>query len=145
MSSRAQMRAETATADGAEPSIGPLITGVIVVVVAAILFVTFARPGWLPERIRLENAVLMTSIGVLGVVLFALLLRIHDISRIHHELLKTRELAALREHERDQAQQALLAKLEGQVLTKPFTSAELMRRIAQAAAQLTLRDAVPVP
>ena len=38
---------------------------------------------------------------------------------------------------------ALLEKLEGQVLITPFTSAELVRRIAQAAAHLTLRDAVP--
>lgn len=100
--------------DPGEPSIGPLVTGVIVAVVAAILLVTFARPGWLPERIRLEAAVLMTSVAVLGVVLFALLMRIHDISRIHHELMKTRELAALREHERDLAQQALMAKLQSE-------------------------------
>lgn len=100
--------------DEAESSIGPLVAGVIAVALAAILFVSFARPEWLPEQIRLENAVLMTCVGVLGVVLFALLLRIHDISRIHHELMKTRELAALREHERDLAQQALLAKLQSE-------------------------------
>ena len=118
MSSRAQIgrvsESLSKKADPSEPSIGPLITGVIVMVVAAILLVVFARPGWLPDRIRLEAAVLMTSIGVLGVVLFALLMRIHDISRIHHELMKTRELAALREHERDLAQQALLAKLSAE-------------------------------
>lgn len=118
MSSRVQMRAETSVVsagkNAAEPSIGPLVTGVIAVVLAAILLVTFARPDWLPERIRLQNAVLMASIGVLGVMLVALLLRIHDVSRVHHELLKTRELAALREHERDLAQQALMARLESE-------------------------------
>ena len=56
----------------------------------------------------------MSSIGVLGVMLFALLLRIHDVSSVHHELLKTRELAALREHERDLAQQALMTRLESE-------------------------------
>src|SRR5512140_151484 len=117
MSSRAEMRRVNegvSKATGAEPSIGPLVTGVIVLAVAAILLVSFGRPEWLPPYVRLENAVLMTCVGVLGVMLFALLLRIHDISRIHHELLKTRELAALREHERDLAQQALVAKLQSE-------------------------------
>ena len=98
----------------AEPSIGLLVTGVIVFVLAAILLVTFARPDWLPEWIPLENAVLMSSIGVLGVMLFALLLRIHDVTSVHHELLKTRELAALREHERDLAQRGLMTRLESE-------------------------------
>jgi signal transduction histidine kinase len=118
MSSRAQMRAAgdrvSTIPDAAEPSVFPLVTGVILIVVAGILFVVFARPGWLPEFVRIESAVLTAGIGVLGVVLCALLLRIHDVSRVHHELMKTREIAALREHERDQAQQALMAKLQSE-------------------------------
>lgn len=118
MSSRAQLRAESGSvssrADAAEPSVGPLVTVVIVAAVGAIALVAFARPEWLPERMSLQNSVLMTCVGVLGTVLCALLLRIHDISRIHGELMKTRELAAIREHERDLAQQALMSKLQAE-------------------------------
>ncbi len=118
MSTRAQVRAEgggvPSKPEAAEPSVGSLVTGVIVAVVAAILLVTFARPDWLPDGMSLQSAVLMTSVGVLGTVMCALLLRIHDISRTHGELMKTRELAAIREHERDLAQQALMARLQAE-------------------------------
>lgn len=106
----------------------PLVTGVLLVALAAVA-VSLAHPAWLPRQIGTENAVLMTALGVLGVVLFALLLRIHDISRIHQELMKTRELAALREHERDLAQQELVRKLQQE--------RELEREKVQFQAQLS--------
>jgi len=115
MSSGTQIeRVSGKQAEAAEPSVGPLVGGVIAAVVAAILLVLFAKPEWVPERVPIEFAVVVTGIAVLGVVLVALLMRIHDVTRVHRELLKTREVAALREHERDLAQQALMSKLQSE-------------------------------
>ncbi|HEX6880161.1 MAG TPA: ATP-binding protein [Terriglobales bacterium] len=111
-----------------ESSVAPLITGVLAAAVIAIT-ATYTHPSWLPPRIGIETAVLIAVLGVLGVVLVALLLRIHDISLIQKELVKTRELAALREHERDLAQQELLRKLQQE--------RELEREKVQFQAQLS--------
>ncbi len=111
-----------------EPSVVPLITGVLVAAAIAILG-AYLHPAWLPRQIGTETAVLLAVLGVLGVVLVALLLRIHDISKIQKELSKTRELAALREHERDLAQQELVRKLQQE--------RELEREKVQFQAQLS--------
>jgi len=111
-----------------EPSVAPLITGVLVAAAIAII-VTLTHPAWLPRQIGIESAVLLAILGVLGAVLVALLLRIHDISLLHKELVKTRELAAMREHERDLAQQELVRKLQQE--------RELEREKVQFQAQLS--------
>jgi signal transduction histidine kinase len=94
-----------------DPSVVPLISGALVVAAIAITAV-YLHPAWMPRQIGIATAVLVTVLGVLGVVLVALLLRIHDISLIQKELARTRELAAMREHERDLAQQELVRRLQ---------------------------------
>jgi signal transduction histidine kinase len=111
-----------------EPSVVPLITGVLVAAAITVCAV-YLRPAWMPRQIGVETAALVTVLGVLGVVLVALLLRIHDISLIQKELVKTRELAALREHERDLAQQELVRRLQ--------LERELEREKVQFQAQLS--------
>jgi signal transduction histidine kinase len=111
-----------------EPSVVPLITGVLFAAAIAIT-ATYLHPAWMPRQIGVENAVLIAVLGVLAVVLVALLLRIHDISLIQKELVKTRELAALREHERDLAQQELVRRLQQE--------RELEREKVQFQAQLS--------
>lgn len=68
---------------------------------------TAPAPSWF----NLQHVLIGVAAGLL-VALIAMLLRIRDVTEISKEILKVRELAAIREHERDQAQQELLRKLQ---------------------------------
>jgi signal transduction histidine kinase len=96
-----------------EPSAKPIVTCLLIAAILVIL-ATMLNPDGLPQSVPLRTALLLTLLGMLMVVLGALLVRIRDLSHLHQELLKTRELADLREHERDQAQQELVRKLHGE-------------------------------
>src|SRR5512146_1838805 len=108
MSSQAHSTGVFGESDSAiKPLLVSLLIAAILLILAALL-----SPGWLPQPIPLRVAFLavIVSMLVFGIVVF--LLRIHDLVRIRKELEEAHELATLREHERDQAQQELVRKLQ---------------------------------
>lgn len=95
----------------ADSSIKPLI---VTLLIAAILVfsVVFSNPGWLSRLVTQRTTLLLVVIGMIAVFLVALLVRIRDLRLIRSELARARETAVLAEHERDQAQQELVLKLQ---------------------------------
>ena len=71
-----------------------------------------SRPQWLPSFIQLETAILFGVAVILALVLTGVLLRYHGLSVVNAQLKRARDLTAVRERERDLAQQELLRKLE---------------------------------
>ena len=74
--------------------------------------VRWARPNWVPDFVQFETAILFGIAVMLALVATGVSMRNRDLSRVNAELQRARELAAVRERERDLAQQELLRKLE---------------------------------
>jgi signal transduction histidine kinase len=94
-----------------DPAVKPLAISLLIaaglIAIAALL-----TPTWPPGSITRRTALLLIIFGMLAVFLTALLIRMHDIGRIQKELAAVRETATLAEHDRDQAQQELVHKLQ---------------------------------
>src|SRR5208283_976447 len=67
---------------------------------------------WVPDFVQFETAILFGIAVVLALVATGVSMRNRDLSRVNAELQRARDLTAVREHERDVAQQELLRKLE---------------------------------
>ena len=74
--------------------------------------VRWARPHWVPDFVQFETAILLGIAIVLALVATGVSMRNRDLKRVNAELQRARDLTAVREHERDLAQQELLTKLE---------------------------------
>ncbi len=92
-------------------------------------YVRWARPGWLPNFVHIEVAILFAIAVALALVLAGVSLRNRDLTRVNAELKRARDLTAVRERERDMAQQELLRKLEEE--------RELVKQKMQFEAQLS--------
>ncbi len=94
-----------------DPAIKPLIISLLIAA-ALVILAAFLNPDWLPRHVASRTALLLVISGMLAVLAAALFIRIHDIALIRKELARAREAAARAEHERDQAQQELVHKLQ---------------------------------
>jgi signal transduction histidine kinase len=94
-----------------DPAIKPLITSLLIAAVL-VIFAAFSNPDWLPHRVAARNTLLLVISGMLAAFAVAFFIRMHDLALIQKELARTREAAAHAEHERDQAQQELVCKLQ---------------------------------
>lgn len=94
-----------------DSSIKPLIFSLLIAAIL-IIFAVLSNPHWLSRLVTQRTAFLLAIVGMIAILLVALLIRIHDLRLIRKELARTRETAALAEHERDQAQQELVRKLQ---------------------------------
>ena len=74
--------------------------------------VRWAKPSWAPDSVHFEAAILFGIAVALAVVLAGVTIRNRDLTRVNAELKRARDLTAIRERERDLAQQELLRKLE---------------------------------
>ena len=74
--------------------------------------VRWARPNWVPDFVQFETAILLGIAVVLALLATGVSIRNRDLRRVNAELQRARDLAAVRERERDLAQQELLRKLE---------------------------------
>jgi signal transduction histidine kinase len=74
--------------------------------------VRWARPNWVPDFVQFETAILFGIAVVLALLATGVSIRNRDLRRVNAELQRARDLAAVRERERDLAQQELLRKLE---------------------------------
>ncbi|MGE5112158.1 MAG: sensor histidine kinase [Acidobacteriaceae bacterium] len=103
--------ARTSVFGDSDSAIKPLLLSLLI---AAILLILAAllNPGWLPQPVPLRAAMLAVIVTVLLFGIGAFLVRMRDLVRIQKELEKAHELTAIREHERDQAQQELVRKLQ---------------------------------
>jgi signal transduction histidine kinase len=71
-----------------------------------------ARPSWVPGFVQIETAILFGIAVALALVAIGVSMRNRDLSRVNAQLNRARDLTAVRERERDLAQQELLRKLE---------------------------------
>src|SRR5512146_2947821 len=94
-----------------DSSLKPLIFGLLIAAVL-VLSVVFSNPRWLSRLVTQRTTLLLVMTGMVAVFLVALLVRIRDLRLIRKELARARETAVLAEHERDQAQQELVLKLQ---------------------------------
>ena len=74
--------------------------------------VRWARPDWVPDFVQFETAILFGIAVALALLAVGVSMRNRDLSRVNAELQRARDLTAVRERERDLAQQELLRKLE---------------------------------
>ena len=91
--------------------------------------VRWAKPSWVPDSVHFEAAILFGIAVALAVVLAGVTIRNRDLTRVNAELKRARDLTAVRERERDLAQQELLRKLEEE--------RELVKQKMQFEAQLS--------
>ena len=91
--------------------------------------VRWARPSWVPDFVHFEVAILLAIAVALALVLAGVCIRNRDLTRVNAELKRARDLTAVRERERDLAQQELLQKLEEE--------RELVKQKLQFEAQLS--------
>ena len=94
-----------------DSSIKPLILSLVIAALLVVLAI-LSNPQWLSRLVTQRTTLLLVIIGMIAVLLVALLIRMHDLRLIRKELARTRESVALAEHERDQAQQELVHKLQ---------------------------------
>ena len=74
--------------------------------------VRWARPNWVPDFVQFETAILFGIAVALALLATGVSIRNRDLRRVNAELQRARDLATVRERERDMAQQELLRKLE---------------------------------
>lgn len=72
----------------------------------------WARPNWVPDFVQFETAILFGIAVVLALLATGVSIRNRDLRRVNAELQRARDLATVRECERDMAQQELLRKLD---------------------------------
>ena len=71
-----------------------------------------ARPDWVPDFVQFETAILFGIAVVLALLAIGVSIRNRDLRRVNAELQRARDLASVREHERDLAQRELVRRLE---------------------------------
>ncbi len=71
-----------------------------------------ARPAWVPDFVQFETAILFGIAVVLALLAIGVSIRNRDLRRVNAELQRARDLASVREHERDLAQRELVKRLE---------------------------------
>ena len=98
---------EVPTDSSVKPLVASLLIAAFLVIIAA-----FLNPGWLPRQITQRTTLMFVILGMFAVFLAAFLIRTHDLALIQKELVHAREVATLAQHERDQAQQELVHKLQ---------------------------------
>jgi signal transduction histidine kinase len=74
--------------------------------------VRWAKPDWVPGFVQFETAILFGIAVVLALLATGVSIRNRDLSRVNAELQRARDLTAVRERERDLAQQELMRRLE---------------------------------
>ena len=94
-----------------DPAIKPLITSLLAAA-ALVTLATFLNPDWLPHKVASRTTLLLIVSGVVAVFAAAFFVRRHDLALIQKELARARAAVALAEHQRDQAQQELVHKLQ---------------------------------
>ncbi|HEU5402256.1 MAG TPA: ATP-binding protein [Terriglobales bacterium] len=94
-----------------DPATKPLIASLFIAG-ALVILAAFLNPDWLPPYIAPRTTLLLVVFGMFTVFAAAFYIRAHDIALIQKELAGAREAAALAEHERDQAQQELVRRLQ---------------------------------
>jgi signal transduction histidine kinase len=92
-------------------------------------YARWARPSWVPDFVHFEVAILFAIAVALALVLAGVCIRNRDLTLVNAELKHARDLTAVRERERDVAQQELLRKLEEE--------RELVKQKLQFEAQLS--------
>jgi len=73
--------------------------------------VRWARPSWVPDFVQFEAAILFGIVVALALLATGVSIRNRDLRRVNAQLQRARDLATVRERERDMAQQELLRKL----------------------------------
>lgn len=94
-----------------DPAIKAVITSLLIAAMLVAL-AAFLDPDWLPYHVTPRITLFFGMLGMLAVFGVAFLIRMHDLAQIRKELAHARDVAAQAEHERDQAQQELVRKLQ---------------------------------
>jgi signal transduction histidine kinase len=94
-----------------ESSLRPLVISLVIAAIL-VIFAAVLNPDWLPHQVTERTTLLLVIFGMLLVLVIAVFIRTRDITLIRKELANAHELVAVREHERDQAQQELVRKLQ---------------------------------
>ncbi len=92
-------------------TIKPLATS-LSLAAALVVLAAFLNPDWLPHHVTPRTTLLLVFCGMLSAFGAAFFIRMHDIALIREQVTRARETAVLAEHERDQAQQELVRKLQ---------------------------------